>query len=258
MKKLYVIGIGPGGEEHFTKKCVDALKDSEVIVGYKPYLDYVKKYTLDKETFTSGMRGEVERCKKAIEFAKNGKTTSIISTGDAGLYGMAGPIYELAKEIDIEIEVIPGVSSAFSAASELGAPIMHDNVLISLSDLLTPWDLILRRVELASEGDFVISIYNPKSKERLNHLKEAVEIMLKYKDPKTPVGIVKNSGRKDTVKNITTLDSIDYNIVDMKTILIVGNKSTYIEKGVMITPRGYEIWFGSWEELVKETIFLKN
>lgn len=241
MKKLYVIGIGPGGEENFTLRCIKALEDSEVIVGYKPYLNYVEKYIGNKETYASGMRGEVERCKAAIEFAKSGKTTAIISTGDAGLYGMAGPIFELAKGVDIDIEVIPGVTSAFSAASELGAPIMHDVALISLSDLMTSWDLILKRVDLASQGDFVISLYNPKSKERSEHLREAVEIMLKHKSPSTPVGIIKNSGRPETEITVTTLDSIDYEIVDMKTILIIGNKTTYVEDGYMITPRGYDI-----------------
>lgn len=241
MKKLYVIGIGPGGEEHFTLKCVKALEECEVIVGYKPYLNYVENYIGDKETFTSGMRGEIERCKAAIAFAKSGKTTAIISTGDAGLYGMAGPIFELAEGEGIEIEVVPGVTSAFSAASELGAPIMHDGAFISLSDLLTPWELILNRVELASKGDFVLAIYNPKSKERVDHLKEAVEIMLKYKSEDTPVGIVKNSGRPGTQVSITTLGSIDYEKIDMKTILIIGNKASYVEDGYMITPRGYNI-----------------
>lgn len=241
MKKLYVIGIGPGGEEHFTLKCVKALEECEVIVGYKPYLEYVKNYIGDKETFTSGMRGEIERCKAAISFAKSGKTTGIISTGDAGLYGMAGPIFELAEGEGVEIEVVPGVTSAFSAASELGAPIMHDAAFISLSDLLTPWELILNRVELASKGDFVLAIYNPKSKERVEHLKEAVDIMMKYKSGDTPVGVVRNSGRPGTKISVSTLDSIDYDEIDMKTLLIIGNKASYVEDGYMITPRGYDI-----------------
>lgn len=241
MKKLYVIGIGPGGQGDFTLRCIEALKESEVIVAYKPYLDYVKEYVGDKETFTSGMRGEIERCKVAIEFAKEGKTTSIISTGDAGLYGMAGPIYELAREEDIEIQVIPGVTSAFSAASELGAPIMHDLAFISLSDLLTPWKLIEKRLELASQGDFVLALYNARSKGRPNHLSQAVELIMKYKKGDTPVGIVKNSGRGGTEKTITTLGDIDYEIVDMNTVLIIGNNSTYIEDGHIITPRGYRI-----------------
>lgn len=241
MRKLYVIGIGPGGEEHFTKKCVNALNECEVIVGYKPYLNYVDKYIGDKEVFTSGMRGELERCKAAIDFAMSGKTTAIISTGDAGLYGMAGPIFELSEGMDLEIEVIPGVTSAFSAASELGAPVMHDVAFISLSDLMTPWELILNRVELASQGDFVIGLYNPKSKERVEHLYEAVQVMLKHKNGKTPVGIVRNSGRPDTKITITTLDSINFDEIDMKTVLIIGNKATYVEEGYMITPRGYDI-----------------
>lgn len=241
MKKLYVIGIGPGGVDHLTQSAIKALEDSEVIVGYVPYLEYVKDFIGDKETFTSGMTGEIERCKKAIEFAKEGKTTSIISTGDAGVYGMAGPILELVENDEIEVEIVPGVSSVFSAASELGAPIMHDFAVISLSDLLTPWDLILKRIDLAGQGDFVIGIYNPRSKGRKDHLETAVNILLKYKDGKTPVGIVKDSGRPNTIKKITTLDSIPYEEIDMKTILIVGNKSTYIEENKIITPRGYNI-----------------
>lgn len=241
MKKLYVIGIGPGGVEHLTQSAIKALEDSEVIVGYVPYLEYVKDFIGDKETFTSGMTGEIERCKKAIEFAKSGKTTSIISTGDAGVYGMAGPILELVEDDEIEVEIVPGVSSVFSAASELGAPIMHDFAIISLSDLLTPWELILKRIDLAGQGDFVIGIYNPRSKGRPDHLETAVNILLKYKDKKTPVGIVKDSGRPNTKIEITTLDSIPYEKIDMKTILIVGNKSTYIEGNKIITPRGYNI-----------------
>lgn len=241
MKKLYVIGIGPGGKEHLTIKAIDALKESEVIVGYKPYLDYVDDFIKGKETFTSGMTGEIERCKKAIEYAKSGKTTSIISTGDAGVYGMAGPVLELLENDEIDVEIIPGVSSVFSAASELGAPIIHDFAIISLSDLLTPWELIKKRIDLAGQGDFVIGIYNPRSKGRKDHLETCVNILLKYKEKKTPVGIVRDSGRPNTIKKITTLDSINYEEIDMKTILIIGNKSTYIEDDKIITPRGYNI-----------------
>lgn len=239
MAKLYVIGIGPGGRAHLTYKAVETIKKSEVIVGYTPYIEYLGELVEGKQLFSTAMKGEVERCKRAIEFVKDGKDTAIISTGDAGLYGMAGPILELAK--DIEVEVIPGVTAAFSAAAELGAPIMHDYASISLSDLMTPWDIILKRVENAAEADFVIAIYNPRSKGRKNHLSDAIEIILKYQNPKTPVGIVKNSGRDGNKINITTLDSIDYEKVDMLTVLIIGNSNTYIEDMKMITPRGYNI-----------------
>lgn len=239
MAKLYVIGIGPGSREHMTLKAVDAIEKSEAIVGYTPYIDYLEELIDGKEIFSTGMKGEIERCKQAILLVKEGKNTAIVSTGDAGLYGMAGPILELIE--DIEVEVIPGVTAAFSAAAELGAPIMHDYASISLSDLLTPWDVILDRVEKSAEADFVIQIYNPRSKGRKDHLKSAIEIILKYRKPHTPVGIVKNSGRDGRRITITNLKSIDYEQIDMLTVIIIGNKSTYIENGKIITPRGYKI-----------------
>lgn len=239
MAKLYVIGIGPGGKEHMTFKAVDAIKKSSVIVGYTPYIDYLEDLTEGKELFSTGMKGEIERCKKAIDFVRGGRTTSIVSTGDAGLYGMAGPILELAADIDVEI--VPGVTAAFSAAAELGAAIMHDYASISLSDLMTPWEVILKRVESAAEADFIIALYNPRSKGRPEHLKEAIDLVLKYRDPKTPVGIVKNSGRDGREITITRLDRIDYEKIDMLTVLIIGNTQTYIENDRMITPRGYNI-----------------
>ena len=239
MAKLYVVGIGPGGREHMTYKAVEVIKKSDVIVGYTPYIDYLGDLVDDKELFSTGMRGEIERCKQAIAMVKDGKTTSIVSTGDAGLYGMAGPILELAKGLDVEI--IPGVTAAFSAASELGSPIMHDYASISLSDLMTPWNVILKRVENAAESDMVITLYNPRSKGRPEHLNEVIDLILKHRKDNTPVGIVKNSGRPGTEITITTLKEMDYEIVDMLTVLIIGNSNTYIEDGKIITPRGYNI-----------------
>ncbi|HCJ59040.1 MAG TPA: precorrin-3B C(17)-methyltransferase, partial [Clostridiaceae bacterium] len=203
MAKLYVVGIGPGGRENMTLRAVEVIKKCHVLVGYTPYIKYLEELADGKEIFSTGMTGEIQRCKIAVEKVREGKDTAIISTGDAGLYGMAGPILELREEI--EVEIVPGVTAAFSAASELGSPIMHDHASISLSDLLTPWEVIEKRLETASLGDFVISIYNPKSKGRKSHLKRAVEVMLRYKSPSTPVGIVKNSGRDNTEKWITTL-----------------------------------------------------
>ena len=196
MAKLYVVGIGPGGRENMTVKAVDTIKECDVIVGYTPYIEYLGDLVDGKELFSTGMKGEIERCKIAIDKVREGKNTAIISTGDSGLYGMAGPILELAKDIDVEI--IPGVTAAFSAASELGSPIMHDYASISLSDLMTPWNVIEKRIDKAAEADFVITIYNPKSKGRKTHLERAVEIIATYRDGKTPVGIVRNSGRMDT------------------------------------------------------------
>lgn len=242
MAKLYVVGIGPGGREHITYKAVEVIQESQVIVGYTPYIDYLGDLVKGKELFSTGMKGEIERCKVAIEMVKKGKTTSIISTGDAGLYGMAGPILELANGQDqVEVEVIPGVSAAFSAAAELGSPIMHDYASISLSDLLTPWDVILKRIDHAAGADFVICLYNPRSKGRKDHLETAVEIIKKHRAHTTPVGIVKNSGRSGRRITLTTLGQIDYEKVDMLSVLIIGNSNTYIKDGKIITPRGYEI-----------------
>nr|WP_311444853.1 precorrin-3B C(17)-methyltransferase [Ezakiella coagulans] len=238
---LYIIGIGPGGKDRMTLEAVQKIKESDVIVGYKPYIEYVSEFLTDQETFSTGMTGEIERCKKAIEFAKGGKNVSIISTGDAGLYGMAGPVIELLKDSDVEFEVVPGVSAVFSAAADLGAPLMMDTAIISLSDLLVSYEKIKKRVELATEADFVISLYNPRSKGRPDYLNEAIQIIKKYRKGTTPVGIVRNSGRDDFSKEIATLDTIDCESVDMKTIVIIGNSTSYIHGDTIITKRGYDI-----------------
>ena len=238
MGKLYVIGIGPGGREHMTIKAVETIKKCDIIIGYTPYIEYLGDLVEGKEIYSTGMKGEIERCKLALGKARE-KDTAIISTGDAGLYGMAGPILELNE--GIEVEIIPGVTAAFSAASELGSPIMHDYVSISLSDLLTPWNVIENRIEKAAEGDFVITIYNPRSKGRKDHLEKAVNIILKHKSKDTPVGIVKDSGRSGTEIIITTLGKIDYEIVDMLSVVLIGNSNTYIKDNKIITPRGYDI-----------------
>ena len=239
MAKLFVVGIGPGGRENMTLRAIEAIKKCDIIVGYKPYIEYLEELVEEKEVFSTGMRGEIQRCEIAIKKVREGKNTAIISTGDAGLYGMAGPILELKEEIDVEI--VPGVTAAFSAASELGSPIMHDYVSISLSDLLTPWEVIEKRLEKAAQGDFVITIYNPKSKGREKHLERAIDILLRYKNPYTHVGIVKNSGRDNTEKWLTTLDNIDYDAIDMLCVIIIGNNKTYVKDGLMITPRGYSL-----------------
>nr|WP_300005459.1 precorrin-3B C(17)-methyltransferase [Tissierella sp.] len=239
MAKLYVVGIGPGGRENMTYKAVETIKKCDAIVGYTPYILYLEELIEGKELFSTGMKGEIVRCEKAIEMVKEGKNTAIISTGDAGLYGMAGPILELAD--GIEVEIVPGVTAAFSAASELGSPIMHDYASISLSDLLTPWEVIEKRLDRAADSDFVISIYNPKSKGRVEHLARAIEIISQYRKADTPVGIVKNSGRPGTEITVTTLSDIDYEKVDMMCVLIIGNSNTYIKDGRIITPRGYDI-----------------
>lgn len=238
MGKLYVIGIGPGGLDHMTVKAVKSIEESEIIVGYTKYIDMVESLIGNKEVISTGMKGEVERCKKALELSKD-KTVSIISTGDAGIYGMAGLILELKK--DEEVEVIPGVTASSSAASVLGSPIMHDNCNISLSDLMTPYELIKSRVELAAKGDFIISLYNPRSKGRPHYLRECIDIIKKYRKGNTPIGVVKNALRDGEEVTVTDLENFNDEIVDMFSIVIIGNSQSYIKEGKFITPRGYSL-----------------
>ncbi len=237
MAKLYVVGIGPGGKEHLTMKALEVLQKCPIIVGYTYYIDLMRELIEGKTIISTGMTGEIERCKRAIEAVKNGDDTCIISTGDPGLYGMAGPILELAE--GLEVEIVPGVSSAFAAAAEVGAPLMHDMCTISLSDLLTPWEVIEQRLQHAAQADFVIALYNPKSKGRPKHIENAVNILLQYKAAATAAALVKNAGRTGTEIKLTTLAAIDYELIDMKTVVIIGNQTTYIKDGKMITPRGY-------------------
>lgn len=239
MKKLYVIGMGPGGIEHMSIKARKALEESEVIVGYTKYIDMIKSLIEDKEIYATGMKGEEERCKQALSMAEN-KIVSIVSTGDAGIYGMAGLILELCKEEDMDsVEVIPGITAASAAASMVGAPLMHDNCNISLSDLMTPYSLIKKRVELAASADFVISLYNPKSKGRPNYLRECIDIIKTFRKGSTPVAIVKNALRDGESKEIFTLDTFEDTNVDMFTIVIIGNSESYIKGNKFLTPRGY-------------------
>lgn len=184
------------------------------------------------------MTKEVDRCKDVLELARQGKTVSLISSGDAGVYGMVGIMLEIADE-DMEVEVIPGVTATNAAGAAVGAPIMHDYTTISLSDLLTDWELIKKRLELAAQGDFVVSLYNPKSRGRVTQIEEAREIMMKYKPEATPVAIVRNAGREDETYILTTLNEMLNHEIDMLTIVIIGNTNTFIKNGKMITPRGY-------------------
>ena len=240
---IYVIGIGPGCRDLMTQEAISAMEDAEVIVGYKTYIKLVEDFIKDKEVVQNGMRKEVDRCQDAIDIAKTGKKVAVISSGDAGIYGMAGLILELItkQELDIPVKVVPGVTASIGAAAVLGAPIMHDFCHISLSDLLTPWEVIEKRLRLAAEADFVICLYNPRSKGRSEHLANAFKIMGEFKDGSTPVGIVKDVGREDQEKFICTFDTMDFERVDMTTMVIIGDKSTYIHDDLMITPRGYTV-----------------
>lgn len=239
MAKIYVVGIGPGKKGDMTFRAYDALGKSDVIIGYKTYIDLIKEYFPEKELISSPMKKEVDRCREVVEIAESGKTVSLISSGDAGIYGMAGIMLEIVPE-NIETEIIPGVTASNAAAATAGAPLMHDYATISLSDLLTDWDLIKKRLELASQGDFVISLYNPKSKGRVTQIEDAAEIMMKYKSPDTPVAIVKNAGREDEKVTSATLGTMLEYEIDMLTVIIVGNSKTFTRNGKIITPRGYK------------------
>ena len=240
MKKIYVVGLGPAGFEQMTARAIKAIEESDVITGYNYYIDLIKDKIQGKEIFSSAMKQEVERCKKTLEYALAGKTVSIVSSGDAGIYGMASIIYEVCKDHpEVEIEVISGITACCSSAAILGAPITHDFAVISLSDLLTPWEKIEKRLSLASDADFVICLYNPSSKKRADYLKKACQIMLEFKDKKTPCGYVRNIGREGEEYKILTLDELKDEKVDMFTTVIIGNSPTKIINGKLVTPRGY-------------------
>ncbi len=258
--KLFIVGTGPGGIEHITPRAQEAIRESDAIVGYGTYLDLIEDLIKDKEIVSTGMTQEVDRCGKAVELALSGKTVSIISGGDPGIYAMAGLVFELlsvkvrkrgsAQEKTYElprfpasslsVEVIPGISALNACAARLGAPLMHDFASISLSDRLTPWELIETRLESAATADFVIVLYNPKSNGRPGHIKKAQEIIMKYRNPDTPVGIVKGAMRENEVIVITNLKNMLEHNIDMQTTVIIGNSQTFVWDNLMITPRGYE------------------
>lgn len=240
--KLYIVGIGPGGTGHLTKKAESALLESEYIIGNGTYLDQIALIIKDQKIIRSGMGGEVERARTAVELGKS-HIVSIISGGDANVYGMAGLVLEVARKTEeIEIEVIPGVTAITAAASLLGAPLVNDFAVISLSDLLTPIEMIKRRLNSAAEADFVIAIYNPKSRNRKENFAKAIEIIRKYRNENTPAGIVKSATRPDETVLATTLGRImEYNdMIDMSTIVLIGNSESKLWKNRIITPRGYQ------------------
>ena len=239
----YVVGIGPGKKDHMTLEAIEVIKRCDIIVGYKTYIDLIRDLVADKIVVENGMRQEIDRSRAALDLSKKGHIVAMISGGDSGVYGMAGLVYELntKEEWGQEIRIVQGVTSSISAAAELGAPLMNDFCHISLSDLMTPMDHILKRLELAAQGDFVICLYNPKSKGRPDHLRRAFEVMARYKSSHTPVGIVKNAGRDNMEKYVMTFENMDYDICDMSTMVIIGNKESYIENDSIITPRGYRI-----------------
>ncbi len=256
MSKLFVVGIGPGDLKHMTYEAREAVESADAVVGYKTYLELIRPLLSGKEVFSSGMTKETERCREALRLAAEGRTVALVSGGDSGVYGMAGLVLELvnappfekggpggiSRADDIDIIIVPGVSAVQAAAAALGAPLMHDFAVISLSDLLTPWKLIEKRLEAAAAADFVVALYNPRSKGRPVHMERARDVLLSSRPPQTPVGIVRNACRAGEEKIVATLADIPIDRIDMFSLVIIGNSSTYTDsRGRMVTPRGYEV-----------------
>lgn len=240
MNKLYVVGIGPGAYEKMTMEAVEALNKSDVIIGYTVYVDLVREHFPGKEFMTTSMKKEVDRCILAFEEAGKGRTVSMICSGDAGVYGMSGLMYEVGVSYSqVELVIIPGVTAATGGAAVLGAPLIHDFCVISLSDLLTPWEKIEARLLGASQADFVICLYNPSSKKRHDYLEKACQLMMRYKAPDTVCGIVGNIGREGEKMKVMTLKELIKTEVDMFTTVFIGNSQTRNINGKMVTPRGY-------------------
>ena len=248
MGKIIVAGIGPGSKEDITPAVLEAVGEADAIVGYKYYFQFIEGYVkAGCACIDTGMKKERERAEQAFQIAEQGKTVVVISSGDAGLYGMAPLIYEMERERrnanpaqpSVDVEVLPGISAFQKAASLLGAPIGHDTCLISLSDLMTPWEVIERRIKAAAVGDFVTAIYNPKSHGRYWQLYRLQELFLKYRSGDTPVGYVRQAGRDDQEIKVTTLENFDPEDVDMFTVILIGNSQSYVADGKFITPRGY-------------------
>ena len=242
MNVLYVVGLGPGGSRWMTWEARAALEQAEVLCGYTVYLDLIRGEFPDKEYFSTPMTQEIERCRAALERARSGRTTALVCSGDAGVYGMAGPVLELAPQFpEVEIQVVPGVTAALAGAAVLGAPVMHDFAVLSLSDLLTPWEVIRRRLELAAQGDFVLCLYNPSSRRRRDHLRMACDIVLAHRGPETVCGWVRNAGRAQEEHQVLTLGELREAQVDMFTTVFIGSAATRRIGDRMVTPRGYEL-----------------
>lgn len=243
--KIYVIGLGPGDAGNMTQRALQAIEECQVLVGYTVYIEQVRELSEGKEIVKKGMGQEIDRGKIAVEKGAEGYTVGVVCSGDGGVYGMAGLILELLKDHpqreNISCQVIPGITSALSCSSLLGAPIVEDFCTISLSDYMTPWEKIITRLEKACEGDFTIAIYNPRSLARPDYLGIALDVIKKYRTGDTPIGIVRNAYREDQSVQVTTLKEFDPESIDMFCTLIIGNSKTYIANGLMITSRGYKI-----------------
>ncbi len=254
--KLFIVGVGPGHHDHMTYRAKKAIEESDTIVGYETHVNLVQDLIDGKDVYRYAMTQEVERAKQCIDLAKEGKSVSLVSSGDPGIYGMAGLIYETLAEqgwdpkSGLQVEIIPGISALNSCASIIGSPLMTDFAVLSMSDLLVPWEIIIKRVEAAAQGDFVIVIYNPASKKRIHQLQDTRKILLKYRKPSTPVAIIKGAFRESQSVVLTDLENME-NYADklgMISTVIVGNSSTYNYKDLMINPRGYKSKYNLQEQ----------
>ena len=241
MSELYVVGLGPGGKEFLTRQAMTALEKAQVLCGYTVYVDLVSPLFPGKETYTTPMTREIDRCRWALEAAQSGKTVAMVCSGDAGVYGMAAPILELAPDYPgVDIEVVPGVTAALSGGGVLGAPLGHDFCVISLSDLLTSWEVIENRLRCAALGDFAVALYNPASRKRKDHLRRACDILLEHKSGETVCGWVRNIGRDGQEKKVLTLAQLREEELDMFTTVFIGSSTTRQIGDAMVTPRGYD------------------
>ena len=237
---VFVVGLGPGDPRFLTAQAQSALTQAEVLCGYTVYLDLVRPYFPDKLYYSTGMTKEIDRCRWALETARSGRAVALVCSGDAGVYGMASPLLELAEHFpDVTVEVVPGLTAALSGGAVLGAPLAHDFCVLSLSDRLTPWEVIERRLAAAAMGDFCIALYNPSSKKRTDHLRRACDILLEIVPPETVCGLVRSIGREGESCTLTTLGELRDTQVDMLTTVFVGNSRTRVMDGRMVTPRGY-------------------
>ncbi len=238
--KLYIIGIGPGSKDMMTLKAIRCIEQSDTVVGYRLYLDLIEDMLENKTVVSREMMQEIDRARESINLARNGHIVSLVSSGDPGIYGLAGLVMALDESEGVDIEVVPGVTALSSSAAVLGSPIMNDFVAISLSDMLSPWELIEKRIELSAQGDFVICVYNPKGSRFQENLKRFRDIVLRYRNGSTPIGIVKKAFRDGQQYVITDIDHLLDHNVDMVTTVIVGNSKTFVKNGKLVTPRGYE------------------
>lgn len=257
--KLYIVGVGPGSHDHMTFYAHKVIGESDTIVGYETYVNLVQDLIHGKDVYRYAMTQEVDRAKQCIELAKRGKIVSLISSGDPGIYGMAGLIYEMLAESswdpqkDLSVEVVPGISALNSCSSLIGSPLMTDFAVLSMSDLLVPWDIIAKRVEAAARGDFVIVIYNPSSKRRTHQIRDTRQILLKYRSPSTPIAIIKGAYRGSEKIILTNLQDLEnqYDQLGMISTVIIGNSSTFNYKNLIINPRGYKSKY-SYHDKIKQ------